>query len=179
MKLLTDRVCWCSFLTLPKLTPLIQHLLLFLAFLFLLLGFCQNNNNHKKLTSNSHCNKFHSMPLKVPPVYSMHTRTNFDSSFWTRKGKTRGKEEKKKKKRHRVAREGGKGGARPVWNPSYLSSWPCLACKALSQELALKIRKRQAAPGETGSWLSGELEEISAHPPHTHTLPFASFLFNC
>lgn len=105
----------------------------------------------------------------------MHIRTNFESSFWTRKGKARGKEEIKIK-RHGVAREGGKEGTRPVRNPSYLSSWPCLACKALSQELALKIRKQQAAPGETRSWLSGELEEISAHPPHTHTLPFASYL---
>lgn len=50
-----------------------------------------------------------------------------------------------------------------------------MACKTLSQELAWKIRKQQASPGETGSQLSGELEESIVHTTHTQTLPLLPF----
>lgn len=173
MKLLTDHVCWCPFLTLPKLTPLIQHLLLFLAFLFLLLGFCQDNKNNKKLVFSRHCNKFHLTPVEVPLFFFSPCTHELFPHFEQRRQKE--KEKKKNNRKSRGSREDGEGVACSVQNPPYLRGWPCLACKALSQELAQKIRKQQASPGETGSQLSGELEESIAHTTHTYTIPLLPF----
>lgn len=165
MKLLTDHVCWCPFLTLPKLTPLIQHLLLFLAFLFLLFGFCQDNKNNKKLVSTRHCNIFHLTPVEVFLFFSLHAHKNCFLIL--------NKEREKRKKRRKITGKAeavekiGEGVSCSVQNSPYLRSWPCLACKALSQELARKIRKQQASPGETGSQLSRELEASIVHTIHT------------
>lgn len=95
------------------------------------------------------------------------------SHFEQRKGKE--KEKKRNNRKGWDSREDGEGVACSVQNPPYLRGWPCLACKALSQELAWKIRKQQGSPGETGSWLSGELEESVAHTTHTYTLPLLPF----
>lgn len=178
MKLLTDRVCWCPFLTLPKLAPLVQHLLLFLAFLFLLLGFCQDNNNNKKLASSSHCKKLHPICLKVPLIFSVPARTNFVSSFWTRKGKTEGKAAKKKEAveaLEKMEKRGCMSSSEPFLSEQLtlfgMQSIVSGTCFENKKTAGSSWRNRVMAQRRAG-------RKLCTHYPHTDP-SLASFLFHC